>query len=77
MYPNTDTHGDHDMNSGHGGNVSELVRLSSFKGKKLIDFSSNINPLGPPEWLRDVISAWVPGCPLQGPEHVAQFLCDA
>ena len=45
------------MNIGHGGNIGELERLTGRSGENILDFSSNINPLGPPEWLRTVISA--------------------
>lgn len=39
----------------HGGNLRKLEE----GGKKITDFSANINPLGPPEWLRSVISSIV------------------
>lgn len=41
---------------GHGGNVHLLTRQRQESDKKILDFSANINPLGPPEWLRCVIS---------------------
>ncbi len=41
----------------HGGNLRELA-LASGK-RELLDFSANLNPLGPPEWLRAVLSASV------------------
>jgi len=41
---------------GHGGNVHMLSRQHSFVSGKLLDFSANINPLGPPEWMRSTIS---------------------
>ena len=37
----------------HGGNVSELSRISGIDEDKIIDFSANINPLGYPPGLRD------------------------
>ena len=40
--------------SGHGGNVHAFRRRMQATG--IIDFSANINPLGPPEWLRGIIS---------------------
>ncbi len=40
--------------SGHGGNVHAVRRLRGSAG--ILDFSANINPIGPPEWLRAVIS---------------------
>ncbi len=41
---------------GHGGNVHRLARLHAGRSGNLLDFSANINPLGPPEWLRSTIS---------------------
>jgi adenosylcobyric acid synthase len=40
----------------HGGNIHKARRLLE-KNREIIDFSANINPLGPPEWLRPVISS--------------------
>ncbi len=40
----------------HGGNIHKILRNSPADGKQLLDFSANINPLGPPEWLRPFIS---------------------
>jgi adenosylcobyric acid synthase len=42
--------------TGHGGNVHALAREMGLNIADLLDFSANINPLGPPEWLRPVIS---------------------
>ena len=44
---------------GHGGNLRELARASGKAEREILDFSANINPLGPPEWLRPTISAQV------------------
>ncbi len=44
---------------GHGGNIHRLNRQEKEGGPGLLDFSANINPLGPPEWLRRVISRGV------------------
>lgn len=42
----------------HGGNIHKMLRDSgSEDGKELIDFSANINPMGPPEWMRPLISS--------------------
>jgi cobyric acid synthase CobQ/L-threonine-O-3-phosphate decarboxylase len=41
---------------GHGGNVHRLLRRNDLRSRDLLDFSANINPLGPPEWLRATIS---------------------
>ena len=45
--------------SGHGGNVHLLARNKHLNSREIIDFSANINPLGPPEWLRAVISSTI------------------
>ncbi len=41
----------------HGGNIHKILREKQPSGKRVIDFSANINPLGPPEWLRPIISS--------------------
>jgi len=41
----------------HGGNLHRFSQLSGKKVTDIIDFSANLNPLGPPEWLRPLISA--------------------
>lgn len=45
------------MNGGHGGNLRELAQAAGVAPESILDFSASINPLGPPEWLRPVISA--------------------
>ena len=45
------------MNKGHGGNIGKIARRGSRSREDILDFSANINPMGPPEWLRSVISA--------------------
>lgn len=47
------------MNYRHGGNLRELATHAGRKGVDICDFSANINPLGPPDWLRSVISRTV------------------
>jgi adenosylcobyric acid synthase len=47
------------INYGHGGNVLELAETAGMKGGDLLDFSANINPLGPPPWLRSVINTQI------------------
>ncbi|MDH3347268.1 MAG: cobyric acid synthase [Desulfobulbaceae bacterium] len=42
--------------TGHGGNIAELAQKCGCEPEELFDFSANINPLGPPQWLRRVIS---------------------
>ncbi len=44
---------------GHGGNVHLLSRSKEIGSDAILDFSANINPLGPPEWMRKVISSEV------------------
>lgn len=45
------------MSQTHGGNLRELALSSGIPESELLDFSANLNPLGPPEWLRPVIAA--------------------
>jgi cobyric acid synthase CobQ/L-threonine-O-3-phosphate decarboxylase len=40
----------------HGGNVWKLGREAGLASGDLLDFSANINPLGPPPWLRALIA---------------------
>jgi len=42
---------------GHGGNLTRLARISGRPVEEILDFSANINPLGPPEWLRPLVSS--------------------
>ena len=44
------------MANGHGGNVQDLAAAAGRGVEDLLDFSANINPLGPPPGLRAVIS---------------------
>jgi len=44
---------------GHGGNLNRLAKLAGRVPEDILDFSANINPLGPPEWLRRLISGHV------------------
>ena len=44
------------MSGGHGGNLRTLAALAGCQVDQLLDFSANINPLGPPEYLRATIS---------------------
>ena len=43
----------------HGGNLRELARACGKAEGEVVDFSANLNPLGPPEWLRAEIAAHV------------------
>jgi len=40
----------------HGGKTREYLEKSGISREDLLDLSANINPLGPPEWLRTVIN---------------------
>jgi histidinol-phosphate/aromatic aminotransferase/cobyric acid decarboxylase-like protein len=44
------------MASGHGGNLRRLAREAGLPVGEILDFSANINPLGPPEWLGEEIN---------------------
>ncbi len=43
------------MLQGHGGNISAVVRRFGVRPSEIIDMSSNINSLGPPEGLLDFL----------------------
>jgi adenosylcobyric acid synthase len=43
--------------SAHGGNLRKLAQMAGVSPRDLVDFSASVNPLGPPEWLRAVVSA--------------------
>ncbi|MEG2338347.1 MAG: threonine-phosphate decarboxylase CobD [Clostridium sp.] len=43
------------MNFGHGGNIDEVSRLYGIEKDQIIDFSSNINPLGLHENVRNAM----------------------
>lgn len=45
--------------SGHGGNLERLAAAAGLPPAAILDFSANLNPLGPPEWLRPVVSRCV------------------
>lgn len=47
------------MNFPHGGDVRGLARALGCDPGDILDFSASINPLGPPEWLRPVITGTV------------------
>ncbi len=44
------------MNHGHGGNIRKLAFEAGCDDRDILDFSASINPLGPPECVRRVIS---------------------
>lgn len=45
----------------HGGNVRAMARLLGCAPEEILDFSANINPLGPPAWLRPVVARALSG----------------
>jgi adenosylcobyric acid synthase len=45
------------MTAKHGGNILELAEAAGRPAGDILDFSANINPLGPPDWLRPCISS--------------------
>ncbi|MBI5571220.1 MAG: cobyric acid synthase [Desulfomonile tiedjei] len=45
----------------HGGHIRNFAREAGLRDDQIIDFSANINPLGPPEWLRGVVSSALTG----------------
>lgn len=47
------------MTNPHGGNIWKLARQTGKTPDGICDFSANLNPLGPPEWLRACLSAEV------------------
>src|SRR5271157_3652576 len=40
----------------HGGNLRKLASAAGLPPDDILDFSANINPLGPPEWMRPLMS---------------------
>ncbi|MCI5223843.1 MAG: threonine-phosphate decarboxylase, partial [Candidatus Electrothrix sp. AR4] len=46
--------------SGHGGNMTELAARLDCASEDLLDFSANINPLGPPDYLWNILAARMP-----------------
>lgn len=45
----------------HGGNVRAMARTLGCNPEDILDFSANINPLGPPAWLRPVVARALAG----------------
>ncbi len=41
----------------HGGHIRELALRAGADPSQVLDFSANINPMGPPAWLRSVVSS--------------------
>ena len=40
----------------HGGNIHRLMRETGLKAHNILDFSANINPCGPPAWIRSLVN---------------------
>ncbi|MDP2847695.1 MAG: cobyric acid synthase [Humidesulfovibrio sp.] len=40
----------------HGGNIWKLAERAGVRPEDMVDFSANINPLGPPRWLPEAVS---------------------
>jgi len=40
----------------HGGNLHAFSQAYGIAESEILDFSANINPLGPPEWIRPLVS---------------------
>lgn len=49
-----------DETGGHGGDLARAAKQWGFDGGEIIDFSSNINPLGPPDGLLDHLREVLP-----------------
>lgn len=62
--------------SRHGGDVRRIARGTGLTVASLLDFSANINPLGPPPWLSSVIAREVDNL-VHYPEPEAESLCQA
>lgn len=43
----------------HGGNIHKVLREQQGGDSPVYDFSANINPLGPPDWIRPLLSSQV------------------
>ncbi len=46
--------------AGHGGNIRQLAEQLGCRADEIIDFSANINPMGPPEYLWNVLARTMP-----------------
>lgn len=45
----------YDETGGHGGNIKEASKRSGYPERDILDFSSNVNPLGPPPGLLPIL----------------------
>lgn len=64
------------MKRGHGGDIERLAASAGVAPGAILDFSASINPAGPPEWLRSVISASVSSL-VHYPDPFAEGLVEA
>lgn len=60
----------------HGGNLRQLSQATGLRPDQLLDFSANINPLGPPDWLRPLIESRISDL-IHYPDPEAVELVDA
>jgi len=60
----------------HGGHLRQLAMTAGVNPESLRDFSANINPLGPPEWLRARISGSISSL-VHYPDPEGQVLVEA
>jgi len=58
----------------HGGNIWDLARGAECAPEEIVDFSANINPLGPPAWFRAEMSARI-SAQVHYPEPYCDTLC--
>jgi cobyric acid synthase CobQ/L-threonine-O-3-phosphate decarboxylase len=62
------------MTSGHGGNLTKLAEQAGCRPEEILDFSANVNPLGPPDGLRQVVSRSLGGV-VHYPDPNCKVLC--
>lgn len=61
----------------HGGNLRGLAEAAGIPAGEILDFSANINPLGPPEWMRRVVSAQLSSTAHYPDPHCTELLTAA
>ena len=65
--------------SGHGGNRGKLAEQLGCQPEEILDFSANINPLGPPEYIWNVLARALPDIvnyPDPDAEQLVQAIAD-
>lgn len=60
----------------HGGHIRDLAGRAGCGPEALLDFSANINPLGPPPWFRSVVAREL-SLSVHYPSPYAEALCRA